>query len=225
MTSSLSASQLMTLIDAGLTAEQLRVVAEVMSVEKPRTAGAERQARLRERRRGVTRNVTDNVTERDPSPLGPPSFPHTPYLPPIIPPTGIDGDDVRDALGWPVDAKSWVDSLINETGCADAARDIWPRQTVAVVLGWHDIDRFAWRDVVAGIRLVTARAPDPPSTWRYFSKAIARVRRDRIPSTPEPIDERSHRARDFPARPECRQSRSTAYLVAAVDRARQRRGE
>jgi hypothetical protein len=113
-----------------------------------------------------------------------------------------------------------VDALIKETECADAARDIWPRLTAGVVLGWHETDRFAWHDVVTGIRLVMARAPDPPSTWRYFAKAIARVHQDRTNPTPEPVNDRNHRAES-----QFRGSRSTAYLVAAVDRTRQRRGE
>lgn len=98
----------------------------------------------------------------------------------------VTSEAETDPLGWPADRSAWVDRLIAETGCADPVRDIWPRTTMAVVAGWHETDRFEWRDVVAGIAAVMARkATDPPKSWRYFAAAIARARTDRTTITPE----------------------------------------
>ncbi len=90
---------------------------------------------------------------------------------------------------WPTSKDEWVDVLISETGCADSVRDIWPRTTVSVLLAWHEVDHFEWRDVVAGIRttLLNARKPLTPKTWQFFAPAIARARQMRTQPTPEPI--------------------------------------
>lgn len=181
---SLSPAQLLKLIDAGLSAEQLRVVAEVMAeTGHERNANAERQARFRARRSAsVIRNVTDNVTGSSPSSNG---FPPDP----LSLTTSLSPDaagEARDPLGWPAVATDWADRLMTETGCADPRKDIWPRASAAVLVSWHEIDRWEWRDVVAGISAVMIRRPTgPPSTWKYFAKAIAQAKTDRTTKTPE----------------------------------------
>lgn len=89
---------------------------------------------------------------------------------------------------WPTPRTEWVDALINATSCADPVRDIWPRTTAPVLLAWHEIDRFEWRDVVTGVRtvLLNARRPIAPKSWLFFGPAIAEARRLRIQPTPEP---------------------------------------
>lgn len=98
-----------------------------------------------------------------------------------------DKDD-EDALGWPMPNTIWVEELIGLTGCADPARDAWPWLTASVIVGWRELDRFEWRDVLAGIRttLSKARGDDPPRSWRYFAPEIANARRMRTTPTQEP---------------------------------------
>lgn len=89
---------------------------------------------------------------------------------------------------WPTSRTEWVDALISATGCADPARDIWPRTSAPVLLAWHEIDRFEWRDVVTGVRtvLLNARRPIAPKSWLFFGPAIAEARHLRTQPTPEP---------------------------------------
>jgi uncharacterized protein YdaU (DUF1376 family) len=123
--------------------------------------------------------------------------------------------------GWPTLRTEWVDELIRETGCADPARDIWPRTTSPVVMAWHDLDAFEWCDVVAGIRSVLAdsHATGAPRTWRYFAPAIARARQMRTQPTPE-----HYRAEPYRAEPIHAPNTKAAYRSRA-ERSRAERNE
>jgi hypothetical protein len=121
--------------------------------------------------------------------------PHQSQPKPEPEPVVIDGGvSARDDLGWPMAATQWADDLMAATQCADPTRDIWPRQTAPVLVGWHEIDRFEWRDVVAGIRIVVAQGTGPPASWKYYAKAIARARQDRLQPTPEPVNDQRRQA-------------------------------
>ena len=100
---------------------------------------------------------------------------------------GGGGGGAPSPPGWPVDRKDWVPALIKATGCADPVRDTWPVTSLAVLTGWHDVDRFAWSDVTGAIiaALPTIKPDDPPKSWRYFSAAIARFRADQTVSAPK----------------------------------------
>lgn len=129
-------------------------------------------------------------------------------------PAPIDGVRSTDDLGWPSDQGDWVSTLIDVTGAADLAKQDWPLHTTGIVTGWHETDRFEWRDVVAGVRatMLKVRADDPPRSWKYFSPAIARAKRDRTTATPEaqPHERRNDHYR------EPSQGRSTAYMQDAI---------
>jgi hypothetical protein len=202
----LSSAQLTKLIDAGLSADQLRVVAEIIGEKKQRSPNAERQARYRDRHRNVTgdvtcnatNNVTDNATRDVTVGSSSPSSSLSP-TPPILtttPPSPADGDDARDDLGWPVDRRQWAEGLIRETGCLDPHQE-YPRNVEAIrlYLKWHDTG-LPWQTIVDVIREVMAKKRDgPPSTMGYFSRAIVTAHVRQNQPLPEPVNER--RSPDF----------------------------
>lgn len=130
------------------------------------------------------------------------------------------GVEACDALGWPVSQSDWTLTLIRETDCAKLS-DEWPLKSSQAVVGWRETDLFEWRDVVAGIRAaLVGKGDDPPGSWKYFSKAIARAKRDRLTKTPEPSnDQRRNRTQAEPSA-----GRSTDYIIEAIERDQQRRG-
>ena len=122
---------------------------------------------------------------------------------------------------WPTSKDEWVDVLISETGCADSVRDIWPRTTAPVLLAWHEIDHFEWRDVVAGIRatLLNARKPIAPKSWKFFAPAIAEARRQRTQPTPEPCHAPNTKAAYRSRAERSRAERNEDSTIAAFSRA------
>lgn len=136
----------------------------------------------------------------------------------------LNTDETR--ADWPTAKDEWVDVLIKETGCADPARDIWPRTTAPVLMAWHEVDRFEWRDVLAGVRttLLNARKPLTPKSWLFFAPAIAEARRLRTQPTPEPYRAEPTHAPNTKAAYRTRAERSRAErnedsTIAAFSRA------
>jgi hypothetical protein len=129
-----------------------------------------------------------NKKEKSPSVKPVDKLPDKPQSPEST--SHISRRDDDDALGWPTPKTLWVDELIAATGCAHPVGDLWPRISAPVLLGWHDIDRFEWRDVVAGVSttLLNRRSNEPLHSWRYFAPAIAQARQARTQPTPEAPD-------------------------------------
>lgn len=96
--------------------------------------------------------------------------------------------------GWPEERAEWIDILLAETCCADPNRDIWPRSTVSVVLGWAT-NGFELQDALAGIHAVMARPNVHPKSWGYFTEAVAQayVNRTKVIPLPTAANQQSSR--------------------------------
>ncbi|ESQ82051.1 hypothetical protein AEAC466_19220 [Asticcacaulis sp. AC466] len=140
-------------------------------------------------------SIAEPMPEPMPAPMPQPCHPESIIQNPV---DGDDSapdlrDDLRDSLGWPADRRRWIGDLIALTHCADLSRHAWPMLGAGILTGWHETDRFEWRDVVAGITATVHRMRDPPQSWRYFAPAIARARADR--TQPSPPHETRHGSR------------------------------
>lgn len=220
---SLTADQLIMLLDAGLSAEQLRVVASVMA--KPaRSSSAERMARKRARDASQSVTCDADVTSQSDEMVSSSPSSSSPPIPPLITTTLSPSNNTglgAGATDWPANAEV-VEIIISEAGIHLTRAETWHLRSAGVVALWRHNGFSFWDEVLPTIKAIVDGGAKIKS-WAYFTDAIAECRANRLKPIPIPEPRQTHERRNPDYRDQSA-GRSTDYMREAIDLDQQRRG-